>query len=128
MADGFEEVWMTYDEAAAALGIKKASVQRRAALRKWPKRKGNGKKVQVGIPADAMPNDTPDIPPALPPVITPERSPDDIARIAGLEVEVSQLNLRLDDARADNAKLIDMMTEMTKPQPGFWSRIWGSRS
>ena len=122
-----ENVWMTYDEAADAMGIKKASVQRRAALRKWPKRQGNGRKVQVGIPADALPDTTPDDPPTLPPVITPVRSPDDIAKIAGLEVEVAQLNSRLDDARADNAKLIDMMTEMTKPRP-LWARIWGSRS
>lgn len=63
MSDGFGEIWMTYDEAAKALGIKKASVQRRAALRKWPKRQGNGRKVQVGIPL------TPCLMPPLPPFL-----------------------------------------------------------
>jgi hypothetical protein len=127
MSDKFDEVWMTYDEAAKALGIKKASVQRRAALRKWPKRKGNNKKVQVGIPADAIPDIIHDVTPALLPVVTPERSHDDIARISGLETEVSQLNIRLDEAQKDRAKLLDMITEFSKPR-SLWMRIWGSRS
>lgn len=116
---------MTYDEAAKALGIKKASVQRRAALRKWPKRSGNGRKVQVGIPADAMPDIRHDDTPVVTPAIISDRSHDDIARIGSLEAEVSQLNIRLDEARADRAKLLDMITEFSKPR-SLWARISGS--
>jgi hypothetical protein len=124
MTDNFNETWMTYDEAAKALGIKKASVQRRAALRKWPKRQGNSNKVQVGIPSDALP----DNPPALPHVVIPDRSTDDVAKIAGLEVEVTQLKERLDESRQDRAKLLNMITEFSKPRPSLWARIRGSRT
>ena len=123
-----DNVWMTYDEAAKAMGIKKESVQRRAALRKWPKRKGNGRKVQVGIPADAIPELHPENHGEIHPDINHDKMTEITAENAGLKAEVKQLNMRLDDAKADNAKLIDMMTEMTRPAPSLWARIWGSRS
>lgn len=127
MSDNFDQVWMTYDDAAKALGIKRSSVQRRAALRKWPKRMGNGKKVQVGIPPEAIPERTHEATPAPTPAIMDDNSQRIAVENAGLKVEVTQLKERLDEARLDNAKLLHMITEFSKPQPSFWDRIWNSR-
>lgn len=52
MAD--DHVWLTYDEAATQLGVKPASVRRRAAARRWPKRAGNDRKARVGVPRDVI--------------------------------------------------------------------------
>lgn len=113
-----DEVWMTYDEAAAALGIKADSVRRRAAARKWPRRTGNDRKARVGIPRDIIPDATP--------APTPDVTPDDpeIIRIreelAEARTEVRLLREQISDLKEDR----DAWRELSnRPQPSLLERI-----
>lgn len=47
-------MWMTYNEAAEAMGIKADSVRRQARLRNWPRRTGNDGRARVDIPGDRL--------------------------------------------------------------------------
>lgn len=99
MADDPDTIWMTYDEAGAALGIKSDSVRRRAASRKWPRRQGNDKLARVGIPRSIIPDRTP----AITPAIIPD-DPDTYGHVreelAAAKSEISGLQARLTDAQA----------------------------
>lgn len=68
-------MWLTYGELAARLGIARASAERRALRRKWPRRPGNDGKARVGVPLsvllegkDGRQDNTPDDSPGVSPV------------------------------------------------------------
>jgi hypothetical protein len=50
-----ESRWLTYEDAATALGIDAASVKRRAQRANWPRMTGNDRRVLVAVPASALP-------------------------------------------------------------------------
>lgn len=109
-----EHIFLTYDEAADRLGIKPDSVRRRARARKWPRRKGNDGKAQVGIPPDALGADDPPGPP-----------PDTEA--AELRVENRMLRERLDELREERNRWRDQaerLAETRKPVAGIFGRIF----
>lgn len=113
-----EHIFLTYDEAADRLGIKPDSVRRRARARKWPRRKGNDGKAQVGIPPDALGADDPPGPPPGPP-------PDTEA--AELRVENRMLRERLDELREERNRWRDQaerLAETRKPVAGIFGRIF----
>jgi len=119
---------MTYDEAAAALGIKADSVRRRAAARKWPKRPGNDKLVRVGVPNSAIPDVTPDITPDVAPAATPAITPDDSdvrlrEDLAASRAEVAGLRDRLADTQAERDRLAGLLEKALEPRPGILSGI-----
>lgn len=123
-----EHVWLTYDEAAQALGIKADSVRRRAAARKWPKRPGNDRTVRVGIPRDAIPDATP----VSIHDITPD-GPDDIrgeltavkTDLAASRAEVAGLRDRLSDTQAERDRLAGLLDRALEPRPGIFGRLFG---
>jgi len=111
---GDDHIWLTYEEAAERFGIKPASVKRRAAMRKWPKRRGNGRHVKVGVPSELLADD-------ITPVITSAPIGDitddtitDKARIAALEVEIRMVREQMSDLRQDREKQIDEMRSERK--------------
>jgi hypothetical protein len=56
MADSDRDVrWMTYAEAAAALGVNPESVARRMRRGGWAKRRGNDGKPRVAVPVNVLP-------------------------------------------------------------------------
>jgi hypothetical protein len=120
-----DHVWLTYDEAAQALGIKADSVRRRAAARKWPKRPGNDRTVKVGIPRDAIPDRTPDAAPAYIPDITPDEIGDIRADLAASRAENAGLRDRLADTQAERDRLAKLREKALEPRPGILSRILG---
>ncbi|OOY26322.1 hypothetical protein BMI90_18450 [Thioclava sp. L04-15] len=116
MTDELE--WLTYDEAAKALGIKADSVRRRAAARKWPRRTGNDRKARVGIPRDIIPDATP--------APTTDITPDDTDMIqireelAEARTEVRLLREQISDLKDDR----DAWRELAnRPQPSLLERI-----
>jgi hypothetical protein len=60
--------WMTYDEVAGRLAIKRRSAERLAARKRRPRRPGNDGRVRIGVPSDALP---------VAPVVIPDSAPDD---------------------------------------------------
>jgi hypothetical protein len=64
--------WLTYPEAAKALGVAPASVAKRATRRRWPRQLGNDGRARIGVPLAALPepavslDSPPDIPPDSP--------------------------------------------------------------
>jgi DNA primase len=97
--------WMTYAEAAQALGMTTESVRQRARREHWRKQLGNDGKAQILVPADtdrAPPGDTADEPPASRPVKRPE--PDTAvlqARITEMEIRGAELRADLERERAE---------------------------
>ena len=55
-----ERIWLTYEEAGKALGIKAASAKRRSFRRYWPHRAGNDGLARVGVPVTELPRVTGD--------------------------------------------------------------------
>ena len=114
-----EHLFLTYDDAAARLGILPDSVRRRARNRKWPRRTGNDGRVLVGVPLSALPPDeSGDHPPGPPP-----GEPGDAIRIAELEVEVRLLRDQLSDTQADRDRLTALVERALEPQPGLIERL-----
>ena len=127
-----DHVWLTYDEAAEALGIKADSVRRRAAARKWPKRPGNDRTVRVGIPRDAIPDRTPDAIPAPIHDVTPDKTDEiraDLAAtkiaLAASQAEATGLRDRLTDTQAERDRLAALLEKALEPRPGILSRLFG---
>lgn len=123
MGDDPDTVWMTYEDAGRALGIKTDSVRRRAAARKWPRRKGNDGLARVGIPSDVIPELTPDDTPAL-----TGDDPDASGRIreelAAARAEADGLRDRLADAHAERDRLADLLDRALQPRPSIFSKIF----
>ena len=127
-----DHVWLTYDEAAEALGIKADSVRRRAAARKWPKRPGNDRTVRVGIPRDAIHDRTSDATPAPIRDVTPDDTDQiraDLAAtkiaLAASQAETAGLRDRLTDTQADRDRLAALLEKALEPRPGILARIFG---
>lgn len=121
-----DTAWLTYDEAAAKLGIKADSVRRRAAGRKWPRRVGNDGLARVGIPVTIIPDRTPV---AIPDDNTEDPDNSDKIRIAVLEAEGRQLRERLDEMRIDRDRLAGLLEKALDPRPvqvapSFWARLF----
>lgn len=113
-----EHIFLTYDEAAARLGIKPDSVRRRARARKWPRRQGNDGKAQVGIPPDVLgADDPPGFPSGLP--------LDDGKET--LQVRLAVAEARLADVTADRDRLAALLEKALEPRPGIISRLLGLR-
>jgi len=92
--------WLTYDDAAQALGITPDSVRRLVARKQWPRQHGNDGRTLVAVPLDRLPPDNPsdispdstpdtrgDNTPDNPPAVTPDMS----AAVAVLERHASRL-------------------------------------
>ena len=146
MADEDEHRFMTYDEAAALLRIKPDSVRRRAASKRWPKRRGNDRKARVGIPVSIIPDDTPapipDDTPAPIPDATPAITTDEVNLRAELAAAKEALARAEGQAEVTAARLIDLAADRdawrsqaerlaleTRPvvPVSLWTRIFGSR-
>jgi len=117
-----ERVWLTYEEAGQALGIKPASAKRLSFRQHWPHRSGNNGLARVGVPAAKLPHvtgDTPgvvtggvaeDITSAITGVATGDKSSPvsgdsagtdgraALARVEALAIEVGQLRQQVVDA------------------------------
>ena len=118
------EIWLTYDEAAARLGILPDSVRRRAAARKWARRLGNDGRARVRIPDDALPPDvTPDVRGDVTPALTPDELNDARVELAALRAELAGVRDRLADTRADRDRLAALLEKALEPRPGFLERI-----
>jgi hypothetical protein len=125
--DDKPENWLTYDEAAERLGIKPDSVRRRAAARKWPRRRGNDGRARVRIPDDALP---PDVPPDVRGDVTPALTPDASAELNAARVELATLRAelagvrdRLTDTQADRDRLTALLETALQPRPGLLERL-----
>lgn len=132
MADEDEYRYMTYDEAAALLRIKPDSVRRRAASKKWPKKRGNDRKARVGIPIHIIPEGTP--------APIPAPTPDDMALREELATTKTALARLEGQAEATAARLVDLARDrdawrsqaealsrtIGERRAGFWSRIFRS--
>lgn len=133
------EIWLTYEEAAARLGIKADSVRRRAASRKWPRRQGNDGLARVRIPPDAIRIPAPDATPAITPDDPDGRLRDEIAaltvrlseareELASAKADASGLRDRLADTQADRDRWRGMAEKLSEAQVvpvGFWARLFG---
>lgn len=94
-------VWMSYAEAAEALGISAASVKQKARRGRWPRQVGNDGKARVAVPSDLLQVKGATTPPTSPPtstVSTPLVNPVHEA-LTRLEGEVAGLRLALDAER-----------------------------
>ena len=49
-------VWLDYDELAARFDIARESARQHAKRKRWPRRKANDGRVQVGVPEEALPS------------------------------------------------------------------------
>lgn len=107
--------WLTYEEAAKVLGIKAASVKRRAAARKWPKTLGNDGKARVMIAGDITPAITSDDPPTVTPSVTPDLA----AALAVAEARLADAQTAMRDLRDDRDKW-RAHAEMLAAKRSFW--------
>lgn len=92
--------WLSYADAAVALGMTPESVRQRARREHWRKQLGNDGKALILVPADTdriPPADTDDIAPALRPVKRPE--PD--TAFAALQARFTEMEARAVELRAD---------------------------
>lgn len=118
-----QEIWLTYDEAAARLGILPDSVRRRAAARKWARRLGNDGKARVRIPDDAIP---PDVRGDVTPAPTPDASEElSAARVelAALRAELVGVRDRLADTQAERDRLYGLLERAPEPRTGLIERL-----
>lgn len=124
------KMWMTYDEAAHALGIKSDSVRRQARLRHWPRRTTNEGKVQVDIPEERLAEN----PTATEKMDSPPPPPDNEARIIRAEIRAEAAERRVEELAQDRdqwrtmaeALRADLATERSRTAwtvPGFLSRF-----
>jgi hypothetical protein len=100
-----EYQFMTYREAATALGITVASARRLATRNKtWPRQVGNDGLARVGIPLDRLPpDDLPVVAPDVPTDDIPDTGPDVMATVDALREHIDTLRDQLVKAegRAD---------------------------
>jgi DNA repair exonuclease SbcCD ATPase subunit len=92
--------WLTYADAAAALGMTAESIRQRARREHWRKQLGNDGKALILVPMDAdrVPaGDTADEPPAPRPV----KRPDTDSINTALQARISEMESRANELRAD---------------------------
>lgn len=124
MADNPDMIWLTYDEAAARLGILPDSVRRRAASRKWPRRSGNDGKARVGIPNDIIPADTP-----APTPDNPDVSEELRTRLASAEIEVRLVREQLEDMKSERdiqREMLRAVLDDMRDRKSLWQRLFRS--
>lgn len=125
--------WMTYNEAAAALGIKPDSVRRQARQRNWPRRTTNSGLAQVDVPPDRIPESRPASFPesaASSPPNSSDKSARQSSRIAGLEAALAASERRAAELVDDRDQwrsmtkslLADLATERSK---NWLNRLFG---
>lgn len=103
-------LWLTYDEAAARLAVKKASVQRMARAKKWPRRTGNDGKTRIALPLDRL-ADSPRESSATPP------AQDQSARITAAEARAEELTKQVEDLRAERDRLLVIIERQASARP-----------
>lgn len=114
-----DDLFLTYDEAAARLGIKPDSVRRRARLKKWPRRTGNDGRVRVGIPPDILPpDDQGDHPEESPPIDIDVRMEN-----GELRVEVRMLKEQIETLRQERDSWKHQAERLSVPRPGLISQM-----
>lgn len=100
--------WLTYADAASALGMTTESIRQRARREHWRKQIGNDGKALVLVPADTARNpggDTPDEPPASRPVRRPDNDTALMqARIGDMERHAQDLRADLERERAERSQ------------------------
>lgn len=102
-----QDRWMTYQEAAAALGMTPESIRARARREHWRKQLGNDGKALILVPADTAsipPGDTGSDAPVSRPVKRPEPDPVALAlqaRISDLETRAAELAAQVDRERSE---------------------------
>lgn len=92
-------LWLTYEEAAARLAVKKASVQRMARAKKWARRTGNDGKTRIALPPERL-ADSPRESAAVPPL------PNQSGRIIAAEARAEELAKQIEDLRAERDRLL----------------------
>ena len=103
-------VWLTYDEAAERLSVKKASVQRMARAKKWPRRTGNDGKARIGIPPDRRAENRAESAGA-------SSAPDQSARIVAAEARAEELAKQVTDLRAERDRLLAIIERQASARP-----------
>ncbi len=92
--------WLSYADAAAALGMTPESVRQRARREHWRKQLGNDGKALILVPADTdriPPGDVADTTPASRPVKRPESD----TAFAALQSRLTEMEARAAELRAD---------------------------
>ncbi len=127
---------MTYQEIADRLGIGLESAKNLARRKRWARASGNDGKARISVPDDALPN-APTRPPIDAPISPPiDPPPELLAKVAGLEAEVSGLreilarvDRQIDDLkgdrdawRAQSEALADLLADRSRP---WWKRLAG---
>lgn len=100
--------WLTYADAASALGMTTESIRQRARREHWRKQIGNDGKALVLVSADTSRNPVGD-PPDEPPASRPVRRPDNDtalmqARIGDMERHAQELRADLERERAERTQ------------------------
>lgn len=103
-------LWFTYDEAAERLGVKKASVQRMARAKKWPRRTGNDGKARIGLSPDRLADNQAGNVALSPP-------PDHSARIIVAEARAEELAKQVQDLRAERDRLLAIIERQASARP-----------
>jgi hypothetical protein len=119
MGDDIDVVWLTYDEAAARLRVKPDSVRRRAAARKWHRRRGNDGLARVGIPLSIIPEPSPDV--------TPDVMGDENGlreRLAAAEAENALLRVQVEDLRVDRDAWRTQAERLAPVKTSIWARLF----
>lgn len=103
-------LWLTYDEAAERLSVKKTSVQRMARAKKWPRRTGNDGKARISLPPDRLTDSPAENAVTLPP-------PDQSARIVAAEARAEELAQQVVDLRAERDRLLTIIERQASARP-----------
>jgi hypothetical protein len=127
--DDAETIMLTFDELAARLGQREASVRRMVRRKRWRKAAGNDGKARIYVPLAALPEGRPHGKPAGEPegngADKPEGQPDGepygsaapvaiLARhVERLEAEIERLRTALDAERAVGQQVASLQTALT---------------
>lgn len=103
-------IWLTYDEAAERLSVKKASVQRMARAKKWPRRTGNDGKARIALPPDRLADNQAESAAAPPP-------PDQSGRIIAAEARAEELTKQVEDLRSERDRLLVIIERQALARP-----------
>lgn len=96
--------WLTYADAAAALGMTTESLRQRARREHWRKQLGNDGKALVLVTADtarSAPGDTSDDADDDTPVSRPVKRPDTDSIASALQARISEMESRANELRGD---------------------------